>query len=74
MLALFLVEQYHFYIFIDGGILTGTENHISSENMIDFLDFSDISFLFFLAIPMFIFLSSIFLKIINKTSKYFDNK
>ncbi len=74
MLVLFLMEQYHFYIFIDGGILTGTPNNVSSLNMITFYDFSDISFLTFMALPIFVFLSCVFTKIISKASKCLDNK
>ena len=57
MQILFLVLQYHFYIFIDGGIVSGTANQVPSMNMINFLDISDISFLIISLIAIFTFLS-----------------
>jgi hypothetical protein len=35
-LAIFLIMQHHLLLFMDGGILNGTSNYVSLDNMLSF--------------------------------------
>ncbi len=35
-LTIFLIMQHHLVLFMDGGILNGTQNYVSLDNMLSF--------------------------------------
>jgi len=35
-LGIFLIMQHHLVLFMDGGILNGTQNYVSLDNMLSF--------------------------------------
>ena len=74
MQVLFLGLQYHFYLFIDGGIISGTPNTVPSKNMVYFNDNVDISFLITALLSIFSFISYIIYQFSSKAIKIHNEK
>ena len=74
MQILFLVLQYHFYLFIDGGIVSGTANQVSETSMINFLDKADISFLIIALFAIFTYLGYVIYQLASKAVSVYNSK
>ena len=74
MQVLFLGLQYHFYSFIDRGIISGILYTVSSKKMVYFNDKVDISFLIAALLSILSFTSYIIYYISSKAVKIHNGK